>query len=705
MTSGGERKGFGPNWRIALLALAMVASLALLARRLHGIQVVESRAYAGSQMRQSVRRVQIPAPRGRIFDRDGVCLADNRPSFCIALFIEDLRRPGAWSNTVNAVDASVERLSEELGIPRQISREDIHSHVFRQLPLPLLAWQDVDERTLARFSERVTPNAGMDVYVQPERVYPLGRAAAHLVGYVGRDRPQSPTNEVSHYTIMGMKGRSGVERARNDDLAGTPGGKLITVDVSGYRHSETNRPAKPGRDVRLTVLSRLQIRCEELLGGRKAAVVAVDPRNGDILALSSEPAYDLNTMSPSVPGPVWRALLNDPDTPLLNRAVTGVYPPGSTFKPAVALAALGLGVSPGYAVDCTGVYTLGAMRLKCAARYGHGPGLDMHKALSVSCNPYFCTLGVHIGAEAIGDFARRLGFGRRTGIGLGGESAGLVPDDLWKRSARREGWRAGDTANMAIGQGYLLVTPLQLAMYASVIANGGTLYRPRLYADEPVAVASRLDIPLAHLEVVRRAMRDVVNAPRAGGRRARLKEVTVAAKTGTAEYGSRSNRRKHTWMIAYAPFEAPEIALAVLVEDGESGGLTAAPVVAALLRTYFGLPDVPVEDDDGVSEYAEADAAHEVAAPVEAAPEGTAGPLPEPQSPEPQSPEPQSPEPLSTEPQSTELQSPEPQPPEAQSPESQPPEPQPSESQSTESQEVPAQMAPVLEEEEAPDED
>lgn len=591
-------------WRMVFIGFLFVVALFSLGRQLHKIQIVESRAFASSQQRQSIRRVLLPAPRGRIFDRDGLCLADNRPSYCIAFFIEEMRKPGRWENTINAVDAKIDELSLRLGIPRQISRKDIERHVYRQLPLPLLVWQNVDDDILARFSEMITPDSGMDVYVQPERIYPLGKTAAHLLGYVGRDKPVAPTNEVAHYNIMGMKGRAGVELARNAVLSGVPGGKLITVDVSGYRHSETNRPPISGKDVRLTVSAKLQELIERLLGDRKASVVAIDPRNGDILALASTPSFDPNDMSPAVPSALWRQLQSDPRTPLLNRAITGVYPPGSTFKPAIALAALSSGVPASVTFDCSGVYTLGRMKLRCAVRHGHGTGITMRKAIEVSCNPYFCSLGVLAGIDDITPYIEGLGFGKRTGIGLGGEAAALLPDDAWKRRRfKGDGWRQGDTANLSIGQGYMLATPLQMAMYAGVLANGGMLFKPRLYSDDPTIIVNNIDIPKKHLEIVRGGMYDVVNAHRGGGRRARVPGIKVAAKTGTAEYGPRSNRKKHTWMIAFAPFDNPTIALAVLVEDGESGGLTAAPIVASVLREHFGVKEVAHIEDDTLSEY------------------------------------------------------------------------------------------------------
>ena len=614
-----------PRWRLLVLALLVVGALWTLIARLHTLQVKQSDDFESSQIRQSVRRVLLPAPRGRIFDRNGLCLADNRPSYCIAVYAEELRKPGAWSNTVNAVDARIDELSAALGIERQISRADIRQHIAKRLPLPLLAWQDIDERTLARFSEEFANDPGMDVYVQPERVYPHGALAAHVLGYVGRERPTA-TNEVFHYNLVGMKGRAGIEASQDARLAGVPGGKLITVDVSGYRHGETtSRPAIPGHDVRLTLDAGLQAELERLLAGNRGAAVAIDPRNGDVLALVSAPAFDPNALSPAIPPALWRALMADKDRPLLNRAISGTYPPGSVFKPCVALAALAAGASPSIAYDCNGVFTLGKMRLRCSSTYGHGEHVGLRYALEQSCNPFFCSLGVHIGIEAIDDFAAKMGFGRRTGIPLGGERAGLLPTPEWKARVRHDGWRAGDTANLAIGQGLLLATPLQIALYAAALANGGTLHRPRLVADDgeigeiidnrEEIIDNRYDGQLASgptvklsnrptvkpsntasdnaFRIVRGGMYDVVNAPKGTGRRAKVPGLEMAAKTGTAEYGPRQNRRKHTWMIAFAPYEKPTIALAILVEDGDSGGRTVAPLIRAAFAYWFHLPDEP----------------------------------------------------------------------------------------------------------------
>ncbi len=583
-----------PQWRLVCIGVLMLGGFIVLANRLHSVQVKNSPVYTGAQQRQSVRRVLLPAPRGRIFDRKGLCLADNRPNYCIAVYLEELRRPGRWSRTVDAVDREVDRMASYLDIPRQITRDDIEQHVFKRLPLPLLAWQGIDMRTLARFSENMEATPGFDVYVQPERVYPRGTLAAHLLGYVGRDRPVL-TNEVFHYDILGMRGRAGVERTADTQLSGTPGGQLITVTVTGYKHSTTNRAAIAGTDVRLTLDALLQQTLERLLGGRRAAGVILDPRNGDVLALASLPGFDPNGMSPVISRAAWKRLQEDRERPLLNRAISGVYPPGSIFKPMVALAALAQGVSRDTVFECTGAFALGNMRLRCWAHAGHGT-LAMRQALEQSCNPYFCSLGVNLGLEPIRLMSQQMGLGAKNGIEIAGEAAGLVPSDVWKRRVQRDAWRAGDTANLSIGQGQLLVTPLQMAVYAAALANGGRVLRPRLFLNPALPEGEclrKLEVAPQVMETVRGGMFDVIQAERGTGKRAAVKGLQFAGKTGTAEYGAAPNRRKHTWMIAFAPFDNPQVALAILVEDGESGGLTVAPIVNQIMRYLF-VPDAPV---------------------------------------------------------------------------------------------------------------
>lgn len=582
-----------PRWRLTTLGLLMCGGFVLLGLRLHKLQVTDAPRYAGAQHRQSIRRVLLPAPRGRIFDRHGRCLADNRPAYCLAVYIEELRRPGRWENTIDAVDAELDRVAAILGLRREITREDIARHVRTRLPLPLPAWRDVGEGVLARFAESTAPMPGLDIHVQPERVYPRGPLAAHVLGYVGRDRPPAAAGEVFHFDVTGMRGRAGIELAAEQRLAGTPGGQLVRVDATGYKHASwPGRDPVAGEDIYLTIDADLQAELERLLAGRRGAGVVLDPRNGDVLALASAPGFDPNLMCPAPASEHWRALNRDPRRPLFNRAIAGAYPPGSVFKPLVAIAALEHGASPEAVYDCTGVFTLGEMRLRCWSRQGHGP-LKLRRAIEQSCNPFFCHLGVSLGIGSIRETAAGAGFGARSGIELPGESPGLLPGDAWKRKTQGDAWRPGDTANVAIGQGPLLVTPLQMAVFTAAVAAGGRLCRPRLIASPAAPAGEGVRLPgwsRATLEVVRGGMHDVVHAPQGTGSRAAVRGLRIGGKTGTAEHGPPGDRRKHAWMIAFAPFEEPRVALAVLVEDADSGGLVAAPIVRALLEHIFPPP-------------------------------------------------------------------------------------------------------------------
>ncbi len=579
-----------------MLALAVAAGEAFLASSLRRVQVAESAAFARDQLRQSVRRVQMPGPRGRIFDRNGLCLADNRPSYCIAYYVEELRQRGPWIRTIDAVDADIDRLAGVLGVPRQLSRASVSNHVLFSLPMPLLAWRDVGQETLARWAEAQESFPGVDVYVQPERAYPQGTLAAHVVGYVRRDRPLPLPGERFHFYLPEMFGTNGVERQYNALLTGHSGGQLIRVDARGYKHAVwEGDPAVAGRDLYLTLDANVQRALERALKGWRGAGVVLDPRNGEVLALASSPAYDPNDFVPSISAGQWRRLLSDEALPLVNRAIQGRYAPGSTFKPVTAIAALlRPGFDPEETYPCEGVFVLGTMRLRCWNTYGHGP-VALRKGIEQSCNSYFCHLGQTVGYEAICEQARLLGLGQKTGLDLPSENAGLLPDAAQKERSGGGRWRPGDTCHLAIGQGQLLTTPLQMAALTAAFANGGTLVRPFLarYERQPEKVRE-LGWPTQALARVREGMRDV--AALGTGRRVQVRGVEVAAKTGTAEYDSGGVRRKNTWVTAFAPFAQPSVAVAIVVENGESGGLTVAPMVREVLVAALGeAPPVPGE--------------------------------------------------------------------------------------------------------------
>jgi len=593
--------------RIRIVLAGMIAAFLLLAAGLWRVQVAKGERYQEDLVRQSVRRVRLPGIRGRILDRQGRVLADNRPSYCIALYLEELRRPGGWSRTIDRVELLTDRLAQVLEIPRAVAREEIATHIRKRLPLPLLAWRDVNSDVLARFAERASGVPGVDIHVEALRTYPYGELACHVLGYVGRAEFVQDEDVPYHYYLPEMAGHSGVERKMDGVLRGEAGGRLLRVDVSGFRHEDlAQRDPKSGSDVVLSLDLRVQRAAEDALGGNPGSVVVIDPNTGDVLAMVNRPAFDPNRFVPAISQAEWDALVRDESNPLLNRAVAGAYPPGSTFKPVVALAALENNLAtPNTAFDCPGYFDLGNARFRCWTRGRHGL-LTMHDAIQYSCNVYFYRLGMQCGHDAIYHMAAALGFGKETGITLSHEVAGLLPSDGWMRRVYGHGWRAGDTCNFSIGQGSLLVTPLQLALAISAIANGGHLYQPRLVtAVKDPASGDVREIPpqLAHelhwsetsIRTVREGMRDVVMAPRGTGRLAYLEGLTYAGKTGTAEYGKKEEGKKRGWMVAFAPYDQPRYAVAMLMEEAMTGGVTVAPRMRDLMAKLFNLEPAKVQ--------------------------------------------------------------------------------------------------------------
>jgi len=593
------------QFRIRVLQALILLAFSLVLVMLWRMQVAHGKNYQRDLVRQSVRRVRLPGMRGRIFDRNGNCVADNRPSYCIAIYLEELRMPGRWSNTINRVDGLIDELAQVLELPRQISRKDIKTHIRKRLPMPLIAWRDIDEIALARLAENAATERGVDVYVEAVREYPYGESACHTLGYVGRADNKQDEKEPYHYYLPEMAGRSGLEKVFDGVLRGEPGGRLVRINVSGFRYGDlAERKPHKGKDIVLTLDMRIQHLAEKVMRDKTGAVVIVDPRNGDVLAIASSPEYDLNDFTPSISVARWNDLLRDKRKPLLNRTVAGAYPPGSTFKPVVAFAALENDkANPGTEFNCPGYFMLGKARFNCWYKRGHG-SLDMAGALQHSCNVYFFKLGLQTGLDPIYHMAAALGLGKKTDITIDYEVSGLLPNDSWKRRTYGDGWRDGDTCNLSIGQGALLVTPLQLAMVTATIANGGHLYRPRLTAEIrddhgntvrvfPSQIVNELNWSERSLRTVRKGMKDVVMAPRGSGRLARVPGVEMAGKTGTAEWGKKEKGRKLAWMIAFAPFDNPRYAVVVLVEDGVSGGATAAPLVKEILTGLF------TDDDPG----------------------------------------------------------------------------------------------------------
>lgn len=576
-----------PAWRLLVVlgiaALGMICLLVTLWR----VQVVESLEYDAAQLVQSFRHVEIPGLRGRILDRNGKILAENRPCYAVVLYCEEFRQAGTLVRTQEAIDAFIDQLANRLGLPREVSSKALARHLRRSLPVPLVLWNDVDYRTVAYLSEWSSEFPGVAIQSIPRRSYPNKGIAAQVLGYVGRAQTASESRRKWYQSFPEYHGRTGIEAQYDSLLSGTSGEELLRVDSRGYtRERRTYANAHAGSDLTLTLDLDLQRIAEQALNGRPGAVVALDPRNGDVLVLASAPTYDPNAFIPSISQKAWDALVDNPGKPFINRATQAQYAPGSVFKPFIALAALKTGFDPSTLHECTGVYTGYRLRLRCANRYGHGE-LDLPQAIMKSCNPYFCALGTEIGVEALLPTAREAGFGRETGIDLPGEADGFLPSPAWKQRTQHAGWTPADTALISIGQGAITATPLQVAHATATLAMHGQRFRPRLAAFGKQEGERLGSLPWSEqlLAPVLEGMEMVVS--HGTGQTMQVKGAQVAGKTGTAEFLEKGVRRKHAWAVAYAPAEDPQIVVCAMLDDAYGGGRDAGPIVQKILAAHL----------------------------------------------------------------------------------------------------------------------
>jgi len=586
--------------RLLILALIMFAGLGLLTFAIWFIQLGRGHLYLATQDQQSVRRLRLPAVRGKIVDRNGICFADNEPDYGICIYLEELRRDGKKLPTAQKALALVQELAQVLEIEPQVTLKQINAHLYNRKPLPMTVWRHIDHKTMARFAEISMRFPAADVVLYPKRIYPCGASAGHIIGYVGTVETGEDNEEQQyHYYLPDMEGKRGLEKVYNKWLAGSAGGRLVRIDVSGFKHDETCiREPVSGGDLRLSIDSRLQRLAERSIAGVRGAAVVIDPNTGDILAMASAPDFNPNLFYPYMSVDAWQTLTKDEGKPLFNRAVSGLYPPGSTFKPLISIAALLQGkAAEDTTFVCDGAFNLGGQIFSCHMGEAHG-SIGIIKALEVSCNIFFCQLGLQCGYDAIYHMASAAGFGQKTGLDLDGEAAGFLPSKSWKRQAKGETWRDGDTCNISVGQGALLVTPLQMAVFTAAIANGGRLYRPRLVIGQkrhdqnefepvPPVLVRDLHWSEAHLAVVKEGMRRVICEPSGTGHLAGLPDVVMAGKTGTAEFGRKGSDQQRGWMILFAPFHDPKYAVAMVIDDAVSGGASVGPRLGKMMADIF----------------------------------------------------------------------------------------------------------------------
>lgn len=548
-------------------------------------QLLRSGYYRELSEHNRLREAPIEAPRGLIADAAGHVLVENIPSYNL-LFDRQI--------TARAED-SLWVASEILGIPV----DELAQRAAKAPPVrPALIAEALDLEQVARFEAAALEHPEFRIEVLHRRLYRHGEQTAHVVGYLGEAAPAEVTESEGRLRPGDLVGREGIEQQLDAMLRGTDGLQALIVDSRGRTIDQARRePAEPGRDVRLTLDLELQQRAHLELGEQVGAVVAIDPRSGAVRALYSSPSYDPNLFARRLASDEWRALIEAEHKPLQNRAFESAYPPGSVFKIVVALAGLEQpGFDPSSRVFCGGSMRIYDRARRCWARGGHG-WMDLHDAIRKSCDIYFYVRGQELGIETIAKYARLLGLGEATGIDLPGEKSGLVPDNDWSRRARNAPWYPGETISVAIGQGPLLTTPLQIAVLVSAVANGG--YRVRPYLIEEDAQAP-IRLPLEDPAIVRvqRALEAVVNEG-GSGRAAAIPGLRVAGKTGTAQVveqktWTRSDsldyqHRDHAWFVSYAPAEDPELAIVVFVEHGGLGSQSAAPIAKALYESYFGL--------------------------------------------------------------------------------------------------------------------
>jgi penicillin-binding protein 2 len=613
-----------PDLRIVLLIFVAMSGMAVLAWRLWQVQVVDGAKYTARLAARSDVRVRIPPARGEIRDRHGILLAGNRAQRDIEFYLPEVVRafreshPGpvptvryparihgmlkmlSEPDIVAIVNASIVPHLRELGLPTAFDPYDLARHFRVDAEVPFLFLEDADFATIAKFSEHAFGLPGVRIAANPIREYPYGALAAHLLGYVGEPDDIAKLPDVGKFDFYdpNVEGKAQVELLMDAALRGTPGVRVMQRNVKGVIDRELRvEPPKPGDNVLLTIDARIQFITEQALRavGRAGAVV-VDPRNGDILAMASVPSFNPNAFIPSISGEDWKKLTEDETDPLVNRAICA-YPPGSTFKAVTALAGLRKGLVK-KSFSCTGGVTYGDHYFQCWKSSGHG-SLTLSDAIKVSCNSFFYQYGNAAGIETMDTVGALLGLGQPPGSGLSGEQPGVMPGPEWLReNYPLERWTSAYTANVSIGQGYDLVSPLQLCMAYAAVANGGVTYYPRLIkcvadnGEEAPQVRGDLRngrIKPEDFQLLRDGFWKVVNEDGGTARRARLPGGIVAGKTGTAQAQRGGQEDTIAWFVCFAPFDAPRYAVCVMVQGGAHGGSVAAPIAAKILEDTFAM--------------------------------------------------------------------------------------------------------------------
>jgi len=577
--------------RLKLLTAALGLGLFAVALQLGHLQILAGDRLAALSDRNRTRIRTLTAPRGILFDRNGLPLVENRPAFTLAVVPRDAEN----------LPAVLARLAELLHISAAELSERFH-RVPPDSPWPIRLQRGLTLDEISRLEEWKLELPGVTVEVESQRAYPSLRFAAHLLGYVREASEQDLAR--GRFQRGDLVGQSGLERLYDQYLRGRDGAEQIEVDAYGRPMQVLQRQEPvPGAHVHTTLDRRIQEAAEQALGARHGAVVVMDPRNGNVLALVSNPAFPVERFSRPIDRETWLGLVRDPARPLLNRAVQGEYPPGSLFKVVIAAAALQAQViTPFDRLPCPKSWWFGGRAYHNWEDHDRG-ALTLAEALRVSCNTFFFQLGLKVGPERISRMSEAFGLGQTTGTGLLGERAGLVPSPAWKKATLHDRWHPGDTVSLAIGQGLITVTPLQIARLMAAVANGGTLWKPRLVArirapdysplrDEEPVTQGRVELAPVVFDFLHETLLAVVRE--GTGKAAQVPGVAIAGKTGTAQThafkGDADRKRRdrdHAWFAAFAPVEDPQVVVVVLAELAGLGGQVAAPIARDVLKAIF----------------------------------------------------------------------------------------------------------------------
>jgi penicillin-binding protein 2 len=575
-----------PQERLAVVSYVIVGMIALLLSGFWKLQIVDSDRYAQLAERNRVRSIPIIAPRGSMLDREGRVLVDNYPSFSVLLL----------RDAPSQVEKLLPQIADGLGMSLGEVKEQIDAAKAIPKFQPIVIKPEASPSDIAFIESHRADVPVLEMLMVHRRRYPRGGFLAHVSGYVGEVSAEEVEASDSKLKPGDIVGKSGLERQYNDTLMGTDGLRRVIVNSVGKEVGRLEQQdAIPGKPIKLTIDYDLQTAAEEALAGKKGAAVALDPRTGEVLAMASHPAYDPNDFAISISRDEWNHLNEDPDRPLLNRAIQAQLAPGSVFKIIMATAMLESKVIPAnFTVFCPGYATFYGRTFHCWDKKGHGL-VNLHEAIVHSCDVFFYTVGKELGIDRISYYALQLGLGRKTGIDLPSEETGMIPSEEWKERVYHQKWYAGETISVAIGQGAVTTTPLQLARTIGGIAMGGVFKQPHLLAtNQPVP---EVDFPLQEnsVEQVTQGMYGVVNEGGTGGA-LRLTGVELCGKSGSAQVISNEGKRKATdktdlkdnaWFVGYAPRRNPEIVVAALIQGGMHGADAAGPVVRAVIKAYY----------------------------------------------------------------------------------------------------------------------